>query len=209
MRLLLIAICFVFSVLSMGMSFAPTSADISYNNLKLGDNYEQMVANFGKPRYTETDYLWGQKVTYYVYKNNNKIAISDDTHKVVDMIIVDDTYEKHTNLIMGMTSYKIEQTFGKTPRQAIDGKVCYVYENSTDKTKLVLQVEPTEKYLEALRITSLPIDLPQDNTAYLPDNATDESENPMIADKTIDTSAVAPDKKSGKFQINYNYSITK
>lgn len=209
MRLILIAVCFIFSVLSMGMTFAPTNADISYNNLKLGDSYDQMIATFGTPRYNETDYLWGEKVTYYVYKNNNKIAISDDTHKVVDIIIVDDTYQKNTNLNMGMTSYKIEQTFGKTQRQSIDGKVCYVYQNEQTKTKLIIQVEPSDKYLEAFRITSLPVELPQDNTAYLPDNATDESENPMIADKTIDTSAVTPDKKSGKFKIGYNYSITK
>lgn len=209
MRLILIAICFCFSILAMGMTFAPTDTAITYNKLTVGDSYDQMVKQFGQPRYSETDYLWGQKVTYYVYKNNNKIALSDETHKVVDIMIVDDTYQQNDDLKMGSTAYKIEQTFGKTSRQAIDGKICYVYENSQNKTKLVIQLEPTDKYLEAIRITSLPIDLPQDNTAYLPDNATDESENPMIADKKIDTSAVAPDKKSGAFKIEYNYSITK
>ena len=45
-------------------------------------------------------------------------------------------------------------------------------------------------------------------TEYLPDDATDETENPLMADKQIDTSAVSTPAKD-KFQINYNYSFTK
>ena len=73
MRLYLIILCLCFSILSMGMTFAPTKNNLHYNNLALGDNYEDMIAQFGTPRYDEQNYLWSKKITYYVYKNNNKI----------------------------------------------------------------------------------------------------------------------------------------
>ncbi len=207
-RLCLSIMCIIFSALSMAMTFAPTDAPISYGGLTVGNTYDDMLKTFGKPRYEESDYLWGQKVTYYVYKNNNKIGIADDTNKIVDMQIVDDTYNHGKGFYMGTTAYKIEQTFGHTDRQLIDGKVCYVYKNeSENNAKIILQVEASDKYLESLRITTLPIDIPEDKTAYVPDDATDESENPMIADKKIDTDSVK--KPSGEFRIHYNYSITK
>ena len=144
---------------------------------------------------------------YYVYKNNNKIGINNDTKKIVDMIIVDDTYNHNDKLKTGMTSYKIEQVFGKADRQMFEGNTCYIYKNEA-KEKLIIQVEPTDKYLESFRITNLPVELPIDTTEYLPDDATDETENPLMADKQIDTSAVSTPAKD-KFQINYNYSFTK
>lgn len=207
MRLYLIILCLCFSILSMGMTFAPTKNNLHYNNLALGDNYEDMIAQFGTPRYDEQNYLWGQKITYYVYKNNNKIGINNDTKKIVDMIIVDDTYNHNDKLKTGMTSYKIEQVFGKADRQMFEGNTCYIYKNEA-KEKLIIQVEPTDKYLESFRITNLPVELPIDTTEYLPDDATDKTENPLMADKQIDTSAVSTPAKD-KFQINYNYSFTK
>ena len=98
MRLYLIILCLCFSILSMGMTFTPTKNNLHYNNLALGDNYEDMIAQFGTPRHDEQNYLWGQKITYYVYKNNNKIGINNDTKKIVDMIIVDDTYNHNDKL---------------------------------------------------------------------------------------------------------------
>ena len=53
MRLYLIILCLCFSILSMGMTFAPTKNNLHYNNLALGDNYEDMIAQFGTPRYDE------------------------------------------------------------------------------------------------------------------------------------------------------------
>ena len=207
MRLYLLIICLCFSLLSMGMTFAPTENKPSYNNLSIGDNYEQMIKHFGAPRYSEPDYLWGQKVTYYIYKNNNKIGINDDTKQIVDMIIVDDTYNHNDDLKLGMTPYKIEKLFGKAERQLVNGEVCYLY-STPDKIKLIINVEPTDRYLESFRITNLPIELPEDTTQYVPDNATDETENPLMRDKTIDTSAIAKPAKD-RFNINYNYSFTK
>lgn len=208
MRILLMLICLGFAIFTMGMTFAPTQAEISYNQLKIGDSYDTMVEYFGKPRYSEPDYQWGQKITYYVYKHGNKIGINDDTGKVVDINIVDDSYERHESLKMGTTQYKVESTFGNADRQFIEGKICYAYKNADD-IRIILQIESTDRYLEAVRITSLPIELPEDHTAYLPDDATDENENPMIADKQIDTSSITPDKPADKFKINYNYSLTK
>ncbi len=208
MKILTVLLCLCFAFLSMGMTFSPTQTKISYNNLSIGDNYDDMIKNFGQPRYTESDYMWGQKITYYIYKNNNKIGIDENNNKVVDICIIDDSYERHENLKMGTTPYKIEDIFGKADRQSIEGKICYAYKND-ENIRVILQIEPSDRYLEALRITSLPIELPNDNTAYLPDEAGDESENPMIADKQIDTSAITPDKTQNKFKINYNYSITK
>ena len=143
-------------------------------------------------------------------KKKKKEALSkklDDTKKIVDMIIVDDTYNHNDKLKTGMTSYKIEQVFGKADRQMFEGNTCYIYKNEA-KEKLIIQVEPTDKYLESFRITNLPVELPIDTTEYLPDDATDETENPLMADKQIDTSAVSTPAKD-KFQINYNYSFTK
>lgn len=208
-RLLVLLSCIFFAIFSLGMTFTPTSKELSYNGLALGDNYDKMIERFGTPRYDQQDYLWGNKVTYYVYKNENKIGINTDTGKVVDIIIVDDTYNNGEELKDGTTSFKIEKLFGKTERQLIDGEVCYAYKNDNNE-RILLQVEPTDRYLESFRITSLPIELPEDTTQYLPDDATDETENPLFADKEIDTSAVTGDKVSnGGFKINYRYSVTK
>lgn len=207
MRLYLLIICLCFSILSMGMTFAPTKNNFQYNNLTLGDSYEDMIAHFGTPRYDEQNYLWGQKITYYIYKNNNKIGINNDTKKIVDIIIVDDTYNHNDKLKVGMTPYKIEELFGKTDRQLFDGSTCYIYKNDLND-KLIIQVEPTEKYLESFRITNLPIESPIDPNEYVPDDVTDESENPLMNDKEIDISAVTTNAKD-RFQISYNYSITK
>lgn len=207
MRFYLLIICLCFSILSMGMTFNPTNSAFHYNQVSLNDSYDEMIAHFGKPRYTESDYLWGQKITYYVYKNNTKIGINDETKKIVDMIIADDTYNHNDSLKQGMTPYKIEQVFGRADRQLYDGHTCYIYQNDK-KEKLLIFVNSTDNYLENFRITTLPVELPEDKTAYVPDSATSEKENPLMGDKTIDTSAVtAPAKDS--FKINYNYSFTK
>ena len=162
MRLYLLVICLCISLLSMGMTFAPTKNKPSYNNLSIGDNYDQMIKHFGTPRYSEPRLYYGnKKVTYYIYKNNNKIGINDDTKQVIDMIIVDDTYNHNDDLKRGMTPYKIEKLFGKAERQLVDGEVCYLY-TTPDKIKLIINVEPTDRYLENFRITNLPIELPED-----------------------------------------------
>ena len=208
-RLLVLLSCIFFAISSLGMTFTPTSKELSYNGLALGDNYDKMIERFGTPRYDQQEYLWGNKVTYYVYKNENKIGINTDTGKIVDIIIVDDTYNNGEELKDGTTSFKIEKLFGKAERQFINGEVCYAYKNDNNE-RILLQVEPTDRYLESFRITSLPIELPEDTTQYLPDDATDETENPLFADKEIDTSAVTGDKVSnGGFKINYRYSVTK
>lgn len=207
-RLLILLSCFIFAVFSLGMTFSPTSQEFSYNGLKLGDSYDRMIERFGTPRYDQPDYAWGNKLTYYVYKNENKIGINSETGKVVDIIIVDDTYNDGDDLKDGTTSFKIEKLFGKTERQFINGEVCYAYKNGDER--IILQVEATDRYLESFRITSLPIELPEDTTQYLPDDATSEEENPLFSDKEIDTSAVTGDKvQSGGFKINYRYSVTK
>lgn len=207
-RLLILLSCFIFAVFSLGMTFSPTSQEFSYNGLKLGDSYDRMIERFGTPRYDQPDYAWGNKLTYYVYKNENKIGINSETGKVVDIIIVDDTYNDGDDLKDGTTSFKIEKLFGKTERQFINGEVCYAYKNGDER--IILQVEATDRYLESFRITSLPIELPEDTTQYLPDDATSEEENPLFGDKAIDTSAVTGDKvQSGGFKINYRYSVTK
>lgn len=207
MKYYFIIFCLCCSIFSLGMTFAPTKNTLEYNNLQLGDTYEDMINQFGTPRYSENNYLWGQKITYYVYKNNNKIGINDDTQKIVDIIIVDDTYNHHDNLKMGLTRFKIEQIFGPADRQLFDGHTCYIYQTENNQ-RLIIQVEPTEKYLESFRITLLPIELPIDTTAYVPDDVTDETENPLIGDKQIDTSSVDNSAKD-RFSINYNYSFTK
>lgn len=207
-RLLILLSCFIFAVFSLGMTFSPTSQEFSYNGLKLGDSYDRMIERFGTPRYDQPDYAWGNKLTYYVYKNENKIGINSETGKVVDIIIVDDTYNDGDDLKDGTTSFKIEKIFGKTERQFINGEVCYAYKNGDER--IILQVEATDRYLESFRITSLPIEIPEDTTQYLPDDATSEEENPLFGDKEIDTSAVTGDKvQSGGFKINYRYSVTK
>lgn len=207
-RLLILLSCFIFAVFSLGMTFSPTSQEFSYNGLKLGDSYDRMIERFSTPRYDQPDYAWGNKLTYYVYKNENKIGINSETGKVVDIIIVDDTYNDGDDLKDGTTSFKIEKLFGKTERQFINGEVCYAYKNGDER--IILQVEATDRYLESFRITSLPIELPEDTTQYLPDDATSEEENPLFGDKEIDTSAVTGDKvQSGGFKINYRYSVTK
>ena len=210
MNKILIMLCVLAaSLLSLGMSFAPTDAGskaLSYNHVSVGSTVEQMHEHFGAERYTESGYAWGTRLVYYVYKNENKIGVDADTNKVVDMRIVDDTYNHGTAPKMGTTAYKLEQLYGSAPRQLVEGSTCYAYKNAAG-TRLLLVIDPEERSLTSMRITSLPIELPEDHTAYVPDDATSEEENPLIADKQIDTSQV--DGNRSGFRINYNYSITR
>lgn len=59
--------------------------------------------------------------------------------KIVDMIIVDDTYNHNDKLKLAWF-YKIEQVFGKADRQMFEGNTCYIYKNEA-KEKLIIQIE--------------------------------------------------------------------
>ena len=94
--------------------------------------------------------IFGVKKSHIMFiKIITKIGINNDTKKIVDMIIVDDTYNHNDKLKTGMTSYKIEQVFGKADRQMFEGNTCYIYKNEA-KEKLIIQVEPTDKYFRKL-----------------------------------------------------------
>jgi len=180
------------SVLSVVLA-APKAEDFSCQGLYLGDTYEKMTEQFGKPRYQQQKLVQGIMVTYYVYKDDLQIGLDDREKKVVDIQIKNKDYAIRDGIKIGATPYKIQQVYGKNEKKFIAGKAYYIYSRAEKPgERLVLEVEATEGYLQSFRLTSLPLtDDEADRDLEIPMNNSSNDVNDLyMKSKDIDTSAV-------------------
>lgn len=190
-KLTLLLLALSFCLIFTGFSYAPLTPAaqkyaFSYNHLTLGDTLLEVKAHFGNPRYDSPDYQHKTKLTYYYYKDDTCIGIDRDTGKVVDIMIKSDYYAAKNDPRLGDTLYRLDTRYGVGKRQNLEGKLLYPY--AQGNKKLVFRLDPNTHAVESIRITTLPLE--EDDTEYLPDDATDETLSPLIADKVIDTTGL-------------------
>ena len=174
-KLLFLAVLLIVISSSMARANATlTAADFSYREIKLGDNLSDVVAKVGEPLYYKDLRIQGIAVSEYVYKDDFTVSIAKKTGRVVDIVSTDKKYLFRPGIQYGATYYKLVNTYGKTPRRFIDGKIYLVYANPYEnKQYLMLELDSELKYLKAVRITSLPL--------------TEEDKEQMETDDNIDT----------------------
>ena len=137
---------------------AVQSEDFSCRGLYIGDTYEQMKAAFGEPRYDMDRLVEGVMIRYYMYPHEVKVGLDLRTKTVADIQIKDKDYVGRDGIKLGATPYKIKQVYGKTQKQMVEGSVYYIYRSGqNNQVRLLLQTDPTEGYLEAFRLTNLPV----------------------------------------------------
>ena len=183
-KLLFLALLFIVMNRSMaGANTALTAADFSYKNIKLGDTLADVLTKAGEPLYDKDCRIQGIDVSEYIYKDDFTVSIAKKTGRVVEIASTDKKYIYKPNVQYGATYYKLVNTYGKTARRFIDGKIYLVYENPYEERQyLMLELDSEFKYLRAVRITSLPLT---------------EEDREMAIDDDIDTSDL-PQKETVK-----------
>ncbi|MDF2563649.1 MAG: hypothetical protein K0Q53_44 [Massilibacillus sp.] len=150
-----IILCTMLAFAFAATVFAASPEDFTYKGIKLGDDYETMVAKIGQPR-VNFDYIVKDNiVTYYFYKGNDmRIGIDRFTNKIVDFRVSDKEYVTDKGVRIGATSHKILKEYGLTNKEKINGHIYYIYKNPQDeKQQLLLDVSQGD--LEEFRITTL------------------------------------------------------
>ncbi len=174
---------------------AVQSADFSCRGLYIGDTYEQMKAAFGEPRYDMDWLVQGVMVRYYMYPHEVKVGLDLRTKTVRDIQIKDKAYVARDGIKLGATPYKIKQVYGQTQKQMIEGSVYYIYRSGQkDQARLLLQTDPAEGYLEAFRLTNLPLaeEISEDEADVADEPDRGDVNDLFIKSKEIDVSNVQP-----------------
>lgn len=202
------SICAVIIILftaciTMGMASVPTDTNFSCNGLKLGDDYTALEKSFGKPWYSDSRLVYGRAVDYYIYHDKTTVGIAKRTGKIVDITVSDEKYSLPQKVKLGATSYKMQSVFGKGQKELLDGRLYFIYSSKNNiKERLLLQLDSAEYFLTGIRLTSLPLDDEEADSAMYNDDA-DEN---ILNDGTIDTSAVTSNENSAaNVKIGFNY----
>lgn len=183
-KLLFLALLFIAMNSNMaGANTALTAADFSYKDIKLGDTLADVLTKAGEPLYDKDCRIQGIAVSEYIYKDDFTVSIAKKAGRVAEIFSTDKKYSYRPNVQYGATYYKLVNTYGKTARRFIDGKIYLVYKNPYEERQyLMLELDSEFKYLRAVRITSLPLT---------------EEDREMAIDDDIDTSDL-PQKETVK-----------
>jgi len=180
-----------------------TEGDFSFHGVALGESAEKLHKAWGEPVFHKETRVHGVAVRSESYPKDVDVMISRRTGKVVD-IRVNLKWQKELELRnhvkYGATSAWLQRTYGKTERQNIGGVFYYIYgrpaaKNAKKKAaagraydRMLLELDSEDWHLVRFRLTSLPLtDAEADERA---DEADPETIDPLIAAKTIDTSAL-------------------
>lgn len=172
--------------------------DFTVKGVALGDTEEKMAAAFGTPDFDRVRMVWDIPVRYYTFPAGYVVGVTVDTGKVCDILVRDRDYTARAGVRYGATAYKIRTTFGEKRRTFLDGSVCYIYENPSDRRqRLILVAEPTDGSLLSWRLTSLPL-TEEEEDAQTDEERSDWESRDLpdlsILGKDIDTSAVTVDE---------------
>ena len=176
-----------------------TEGDFTFHGVALGDSAEKLHKAWGEPVFYKDTRVKGVAVRTESYPKDVDVMISRRTGKVVDIRVNlkwQKDLELRNHVKYGATSAWLQRTYGKTERQNIGGVFYYIYARPTGKKKtagrpydrMLLELDSEDWHLVRFRLTSLPLtDAEADERA---DDADPEEIDPLIAAKTIDTSAL-------------------
>lgn len=172
-------------------------ADFVYKGLTLGDNVETMRQQLGEPDFDQQKRIHGILVRYYIYGRKLQVGVFEPEGappRVVDIVIRDEGYKGRNDVRYGSTFYHVFETFGRSLRQPIDGKLYHVFEAAGPGHKrLLLEYQPPENIVISWRITSLPLsdaEAERRYDEYAPAAVASDVGALMIRQKTIDTSDI-------------------
>ncbi len=145
----------------LGMTFTPSQKEFSLAKLHLGDSKAMMEQRLGKKYiYAREENVYGHKVRFYHY-DTVIIGLNGD-NKVVDISTDSRDYAANDNVRVGATPYRINQVFGEAPRQMWHDGIYLLYrEKKNSAYKLLLRLKPLYSDLEYIRLTALPVELPE------------------------------------------------
>lgn len=172
-------------------------ADLVYRGVTLGDGVDNMRKQLGEPDFDRQSRVHGITVRYYIYGRKLQVGVFEPEGappRVVDIVIRDESYKGRNNVRYGSTFYHVFETFGRSLRQPIDGKLYHVFEAAGPGHKrLLLEYQPPENIVVAWRITSLPLseaEAERRYDEYAPAAVAADVGALMIRQKTIDTSEI-------------------
>ncbi len=182
-------------------------ADLVYRGVTLGDGVDRMRKQLGEPDFDRQSSVHGITVRYHVYGRKLQVGVFEPEGappRVVDIVIRDEGYKGRNNVRYGSTFYHVFETFGRSLRQPVDGKLYHVFEAAGPGHKrLLLEYQPPENIVVAWRITSLPLseaEAERRYDEYVPAAVAADIGALMIRQKTIDTSEI--NISGGPPQIN-------
>ncbi len=151
---LTILVCSLFA--SAALAAVPT--DFSYRGVALGDTEARLLQTLGEPIYDRDIMIRGVRVKQYTFAHDLKAAVSQRTHKVVDLTVGGKDFVTEQDIRYGALPHKIEQVYGRIPREQVEGKTYYIYKNPAEPMqRLLLEMDSVEGYLLSMHWTSLPI----------------------------------------------------
>ena len=189
----------------LGSSCPPAEAavkdeDFSLRGVSLQQPEEEMLQVMGDPLFDNECSVWGRHVKYYTFRKSWKIGVDAESKKVIDIQASGQNFTLRSEVRYGATRYRLHQIFGTKVRVPLDGKMYYIYDNPQDtKQKLMLDLEPTENYLQGVRITSMP--LTEEEADESSDWQSSDLNSELFKDKKIDTSALPEDS-------GWHYGVT-
>lgn len=169
--------------------------DFGYKGLQLGDDASKMRDILGEPLYEKLQTVQGVPLTIYEYPEV-KVGIARATGKVVELALSGKGYALRSNVRYGATSYYLQKIYGKAERQWREGVPYFIYSRpGRAHEHLLLQLQVGEWYLEAARITALPLDDEEADRMAIEGADVDEGLEEAalevkMGEKSIDTSAL-------------------
>ncbi len=140
------------------MASAAVPADFSCKGIALGDAEAKLLQTLGEPLFDRDIMIHGVRVKQYTFAHSFTASVSQKTRRVVDMTSADHDFAVRDGIRYGATPYKIEQVYGRIPREHLDGKTYYIYKNpQVPMQRLLIEVESVQGYLLSMHWTSLPI----------------------------------------------------
>ena len=156
------------------VSFAAKPTDFTFNGLSLGDSVDEMKEKLGEPDFDTEMYHRGVPVIRYTYSADQKIYVSAEDKKVVEMFCKSKHYVGPYGVTYGATRAGITKAFGNAEHKQMDGGVYYLYTNPANKQqKMLLELEPEKYYLLSWTYTCLDVD--EDAVLVIKDNTNDDS----------------------------------
>ena len=173
--------------------------DFICRGITIGVTQAEAEKVFGTSTFEKNVRIQGVLVKVCDYADDFKVGYSVRTGKVVDIVIKNQKYTARNGVRYGATSAWLQQTYGKSKREMIDGSLFYIYANPANEHQhLMLETDSTDGHLTVMRITGLPLtDAEVDAMSASEPDLFGEAElrTIEIGEKDIDTSSLPATKQ--------------
>ena len=132
--------------------------DFICRGITIGATQAEVEQVFGKPLFEKDVRIQGVLVKVCDYAEDFKIGYAVRTGRVIDIVIRNRKYTARNGVRYGATSGWIQQTYGKSKREMLDGVLFYIYADPANPYQhLMLETDSVDGHLTVMRITGLPL----------------------------------------------------